>query len=1288
LSGWPTSKRPLVSTMSELRNVIFRLKSEVAGDEDTRQLAASIQQTDAEYKKAQRTVDEFGKKLTVVGRVSRETQEAQKQGAVAARTLNETIRSGAQGLVQTSQEYRKIGLQAAAASTSQREAAAATGAAADQTQRLKQEASGAATAFQRLVAAGRATPLGPTTPLRPVVPGTPLIRPGTGPGVSFRPLVGSASEIKDLGEAAEKAGKKTKDLSDAVGDVGNKAGRSTPLVGSLAKQFLAFFGIDALVRSLFATISTGVRELFAFESALANLSAITGATGEDLAFLEQVARDVGRTSTKSATDALNAFTAIGSARPDLLKNKEALAAVTREAVALSEAAKIDLALAGQAVAGSLNQFGLGAGDASRVINVLAAGSKEGAANIADLSESINKTGTVLAANNITYEQSVGLLETLAEKELKGAVAGTQLRNVVLRLVQAGKGFVDGQFNINAALEEQRAEFEAIKDPVARAEAEVKRFGLESVTAGKILLDNIGTFKKYTDAVTGTAVAYEQQATNNSTLEASFTRLGNNIKDLFLGLRSSTGTLSAAVSFLSNNLRTIVKVVGGLIGVFVAYKAVVSAVSLIKRAYAASVELAAAAKVRLSGATAAATTRMAAFNAVVRSNPIGLLLGLLGAAAVAFGIFGDKAEEASEAQEEFNKRLKEAARLRSELRDTERQVGAIDTLSDEQLAALEQRVNQQIEEANRLAVEVVAAEKEASAQIEAERKKRNERILELERERASNADAARSFDIALEREYLASTSKERLDAELITQKGITAAELNENVARLQAFKASIEERRKLLAQLKRDSVGDGPLSGSIKALQEEQKRLSELLTEKTVIGSKRFFEVARQYNEVAKKLKEARELIEPEEVFPPGSLNALNAELAKLRKELANLPEDAEGFIALRDAALEAERKVKQLQDVISPKDEDETKKRLDRLKSEESTALAIAELDKKAAVARAEQAGATAEQIAAIERDAAAERLRIQLDFELERLAIIQASGKATEEEIQDIQDRIKLLRLELNIPASVAKPKGVKELVEEVTEASEQIARAGAQAWSAWSNAQQASLDQQLRLQEQRVSEALQLAEKGNSAILKEEKRRLAELTEARKRAASQAAAIAQVEAVAASTVAIARAASDGGILAPITIASTLISLAAGFAQARSLSTSSVPTGGFRKGGAADWSMLGGYTGTGHPDDPSLHLGPKPYTYHRQEYIMPHEVVRVGENRKWMERIHRGRVDIGRLLSQRQTTIVPVARDGTDRIVKAIEGIPQTYVRMDEQGITMLVRGKLSRADQINARK
>lgn len=279
-----------------------------------------------------------------------------------------------------------------------------------------------------------------------------------------------------------------------------------------------------------------------FQKASSSLSAITGATGESLKFMTDKAKEYSKALGLSATEIVGAFEKVGSAIPELLNNGEMLTEVTKNALVLSQSTGGKLAIedAAKAAATALNQFGIPLTESARAVNVLAAGSKAGSAEVLDLTESFKNVGAVASTSNMTLEETTAALETLGEKGLYGAEAGTKLRGVLLQMKAAGMGFASGQFNINDALEETRVKLDGIKDPIKRAAMEQEIFGKENMTAGIILTQNIGKFNELTKAVTGTNTAFEQAATQTDNLDGSYNRFSTAWKGLLLTLEDGNG----------------------------------------------------------------------------------------------------------------------------------------------------------------------------------------------------------------------------------------------------------------------------------------------------------------------------------------------------------------------------------------------------------------------------------------------------------------------------------------------------------------------------------------------------------------------------------------------------------------------------------------------------------------------------------------------------------------------------------------------------------------------------
>lgn len=262
------------------------------------------------------------------------------------------------------------------------------------------------------------------------------------------------------------------------------------------------------------------------EDAKANLSSLTGLKGDDLEDMGAKAEKMSTTTTeagvritKSAKDILDAFTLMGSAKPELLKDKEALAQVTKEGLTLAEAAKMEAKPAIESLATVMNQFSLGSDQATRTINVLAAGSQAGAEEVDGLAESIKNFGPAAKGANVSLEESVALVEALSEKGLKGAESGTGIRNFLLTLQSGANDTNPKLVGLEKALENLAAKNMSASEMV-------KRFGKENYVTASLVIENRNRVSELTKAVTGTNTAYEQAKINTDTTRAKLAQASN------------------------------------------------------------------------------------------------------------------------------------------------------------------------------------------------------------------------------------------------------------------------------------------------------------------------------------------------------------------------------------------------------------------------------------------------------------------------------------------------------------------------------------------------------------------------------------------------------------------------------------------------------------------------------------------------------------------------------------------------------------------------------------------
>lgn len=231
---------------------------------------------------------------------------------------------------------------------------------------------------------------------------------------------------------------------------------------------------------------------------------------------------------QSATDILDAFTKIGSQRPELLKNKEALAAVTEDAIILSEAAKIELEPATASLANVMNQFNEKSSSSRRIINELAAGSQTGSGDIQYLSNAIEKCGTSAYLMGMKTNQTIGVVEAIAPKFKDASQAGNSFDKVLLTMKDKQIGYQSGLFNMNDALDELQTRF-------AKGEKASDLFGKEHAKMAEVLVMAKDDVIRYTEAVTGTDKALEQAAKNTNNRAAKRAQAMNRLKLVMIDL---------------------------------------------------------------------------------------------------------------------------------------------------------------------------------------------------------------------------------------------------------------------------------------------------------------------------------------------------------------------------------------------------------------------------------------------------------------------------------------------------------------------------------------------------------------------------------------------------------------------------------------------------------------------------------------------------------------------------------------------------------------------------------
>jgi len=421
------------------------------------------------------------------------------------------------------------------------------------------------------------------------------------------------------------------------------------------------------------------------ESSQAELKALTGLDDESIQWLTKQAEQLSTTMDESglrirqsSDEILQAYMLIGSKKPELLKDKEALNAVTIEAMRLAAAAKIDLKDAVTATTVSLNMYGESADQAARYVNVLAAGSKEGAADVSAQAASIKNAGVAASGAGVSIEQLQGTIQMLAEKGLEAEPAGTALRKFFL-VLQTGPDETNPKVvGLQTALENLN------KKSLTAAQIQTM-FGEEAYSAATILIDNADKVRQYTEAVTDTNIAMEQAAINSDTNEAKMAQYRNSIKEAGIELMER---LNPSLSLLTGWTTKIIVALPTLIDWFIKYKSIIITSTAAIAAYTVTVNASTIATKLYETWTKLATVATRGFNTALKANPFGLAVAGLTAIATALMTYViPNTKKAKDEQKSYNDELEKMTKISDAFVNINKRADNLNKLNDRQKQSL-------------------------------------------------------------------------------------------------------------------------------------------------------------------------------------------------------------------------------------------------------------------------------------------------------------------------------------------------------------------------------------------------------------------------------------------------------------------------------------------------------------------------------------------------------------------------------------------------------------------------
>jgi len=348
----------------------------------------------------------------------------------------------------------------------------------------------------------------------------------------------------------------------------------TPALSDVTKEFLSVASAAAIGGAAIAGIGFSADAIMKYEDALASFHVIVGNDKPFQPYIEAV-NQVAKETQRSTIDTAAAFEKIAGLNEKFAATADSISAVGKAAILLSKASGDELGQSAESLVGIMNQFSYQANEANKAINILAAGANVGASSIGQTAEAMTTFGGVAAGANISLEQSVGLIQTLGKFSKFGSEAGNELKAAVVNLQKANLGYVNGQWTMNAALEQAREKLMKLKTEQQRNNYLIETFGKTGINTGSILLNNIKVYEEFTKGVTATNAAQEAAEIRTNTLSGRLEELKAAWINMLTGASGTNTVIEKAkdsLKFVAENLETILKVGAGVVGFFVAWKA--------------------------------------------------------------------------------------------------------------------------------------------------------------------------------------------------------------------------------------------------------------------------------------------------------------------------------------------------------------------------------------------------------------------------------------------------------------------------------------------------------------------------------------------------------------------------------------------------------------------------------------------------------------------------------------------------------------------------------------------
>lgn len=312
-------------------------------------------------------------------------------------------------------------------------------------------------------------------------------------------------------------------LKASAGDLKDKLGGALESIWDTAVKVGGAVSTAALAAGT-AAVKVGSD----FDSSMSIVQAYSKASAKDFEQLRDAAKEMGATTSKTASEAADGLSFMALAGWDTEKMLKGLEPMLRA----SEAANADLGTTSDLVTDSMSAMGVSVDELTHYLDICAEAQSDSNTSMTQLLEAYVQVGGMLKNLNVGLDESATLLGVLANRGIKGQEAGHALNSILINLVGANENAASAMDALGISAYDTNGKFIGITETLRLVDESLRNVSEQDKA---IFTAKIGGKTQY------------------DTLMALLNGVNGEYDDLLEKIKNSNGALEETAKIMRDNL---------------------------------------------------------------------------------------------------------------------------------------------------------------------------------------------------------------------------------------------------------------------------------------------------------------------------------------------------------------------------------------------------------------------------------------------------------------------------------------------------------------------------------------------------------------------------------------------------------------------------------------------------------------------------------------------------------------------------------------------------------------